>query len=553
MYSNNTKAVFLTIGETAKALHVSKKIVNGFIDAGELIAKITPTERFVLASSVEDMLRNSSLNSGKDDDGLLNDNALYLKGNIEDDIYMDITDYIDFEDISVVINGTMFTGKVYTMKDGRFLAVIPKGKRSDGKRDREQVFFRDKNEANKYLADRLFELNGGNEEKTAVAPAAVNTVPNAPIQAVPSAMPFMAPYTMPPGMIPKDILIQYSAVYQIKECFADYAIKILNKGIGNGKSRTTDGYRAALVPVVKAIGKMKMYEIDKNVLTTLLKSLAKNYADSTLKKTMIALRAIFDEAYEDENFLKNPMDKIKRPKTLKRKPAERKPYSEDDIRTLFECARSYEANRMIYPMLAVYESCGLRPSELRSIMWKDIDYENKKLYIHQSVITVFEDITDMTKRGKSHEEIGDTKSDYSVRTVFLSDIAVEALQMWRKELNTGKAAMKKSKFVFPSQTGDFKSETSVKTMFQRFIKKYDLGYIGFIQYRFRHTLCTRLLTSGVSVPVVQRILGDNSPNVIMEVYFHLSKEKLIEDYSRYSSEQIDRYNEMYKSIDSPLY
>ena len=41
-------------------------------------------------------------------------------------------------------------------------------------------------------------------------------------------------------------------------------------------------------------------------------------------------------------------------------------------------------------------------------------------------------------------------------------------------------------------------------------------------YKFRHTMCTRLALDRQPISIIQRVLGDNSPDVITRVYTHVN-------------------------------
>ena len=39
-------------------------------------------------------------------------------------------------------------------------------------------------------------------------------------------------------------------------------------------------------------------------------------------------------------------------------------------------------------------------------------------------------------------------------------------------------------------------------------------------------MCTRLILSGQPISVIQRIMGDNTPDIIMKIYTHVNSEDL---------------------------
>ena len=69
---------------------------------------------------------------------------------------------------------------------------------------------------------------------------------------------------------------------------------------------------------------------------------------------------------------------------------------------------------------------------------------------------------------------------------------------------------------------------------------FDCTYLdNSIPYVFRHTMCTNLIKAGTPVATVQRIIGDNTVDVIMKVYTHINSSDIadaMEDvYNAYTS------------------
>jgi len=60
---------------------------------------------------------------------------------------------------------------------------------------------------------------------------------------------------------------------------------------------------------------------------------------------------------------------------------------------------------------------------------------------------------------------------------------------------------------------------------QQYRAAYDLEGVTF--YKFRHTMCTRLALDRQPVSVIQRVLGDNSPDVVTRIYTHVYAEEAL--------------------------
>ncbi len=129
-------------------------------------------------------------------------------------------------------------------------------------------------------------------------------------------------------------------------------------------------------------------------------------------------------------------------------------------------------------MLAVIECTGMRSGELRVLMWEDLKLDEKTIYIRQAAKKSYEKIKDIRIGPKSSEYVGPTKSKYGVRKLKLSSVVIKALKEWRKTLDGMPKAMKESKFIFPSQSGGFTTESSFSCLMKRFVKRAQIDMIS---------------------------------------------------------------------------
>ena len=67
--------------------------------------------------------------------------------------------------------------------------------------------------------------------------------------------------------------------------------------------------------------------------------------------------------------------------------------------------------------------------------------------------------------------------------------------------------------------------------------------MGLTLYRFRHTMCTRLILAGQPIPVIQRIMGDNTIDVIMKIYTHVTEKQAMAACEGYYDNLNQRHKE----------
>ncbi|NCC15337.1 MAG: hypothetical protein EOM28_03150 [Clostridia bacterium] len=481
------KTMLLPQQVVAKELGISKKSVQELISTGALPAVGVSGKFLVSVLSLAAMLNEKEpIYSGQQ-----------ASRNLEvEELSCSLTNNELVQGVQEEVKDMVYSGTVSTLKDGRFMVQINKGKKPDGSRDRESKGFKDKTLAQKYLEDRLAGLNGTKSVQMS------------------QTMPLAQTYTMP---------VADNAIYTDKT-FEQYAIDVLNSGIGKATSRTIEGYRMALFQVNKYIGSTRMVDIDVVQLRKMFEKLSHYYVKSTLKKAFNTTKMIFEIALSNEDVPNNPFVKLKCPTSKKVVDKEKQPYSDEEIKTILKEAKEYQ-NPVLYPIFTVLECTGMRPAELRGLEWSRFNANDKTIKIVQAVSKEYEAIERIGKKTKETEFISVTKNAYGVRTLKLSDLAVQALLDWRKELDTMPIPVRDSKFVFPSQEGSFRSESSMKCLLQRFVKKVGIEDIGLNLYRFRHTMCTRLILDGQPIPVIQRIMGDNTIDVIMKIYTHVTQEQ----------------------------
>lgn len=503
---NNATGLLMPVKEVAKVLGVPKKAVIGMVSSGSLTAVDAGVTTYITKESLAGILGQKAIvDFGQQNNGYPEPEEL---------AYM-LPKKAVSENTEKAVVSMAYKGSVSNLADGRFMVQIDKGKDENGKRARESKSFRDKAEADAYLKKRLAELNSPQMPVMPVMPVAVGA---------PAAIHPQGNYTTLP--------------------FEEYAKKVLNEGIGKGTSRTMESYRRGLVMIVPYIGKIPMATLTTQDVKKAFDKIRYKYAKSNIKRCFATTRLILQNAVDNGDIPVDPMGRMKCPSS--KKPVNKNPYptySDEDIKTIFETSKGY--NFELYAMFTVLECTGMRPGELRALEWAKFSPETKTIRINQAVTNEYEEIKDIKKTPKSKEVLSVTKSEYGVRTLPLSDIAVEALVAWEKRLRRSRNKLKaNSIFMFPTKTGGFRTESASQSMLQRYRARFELEDTEIYFYKFRHTMCTRLILAGQPIPVIQRILGDNTPDVIMKIYTHVNEQMALESAKGFYDDMNRRHTEM---------
>ena len=129
------------------------------------------------------------------------------------------------------------------------------------------------------------------------------------------------------------------------------------------------------------------------------------------------------------------------------------------------------------------------------------------------------------KRIGKREYVKDTKNgSYGHRILHVPRYVLEMALKQREYMLSDKKyrRAKKSVYLFPDTNGDFIREYGFNKRWRMFREKNNLDCKKYFPYVFRHTMCTNLIKAGTPVATVQRIIGDNTVDVIMKVYTHIN-------------------------------
>jgi integrase len=156
----------------------------------------------------------------------------------------------------------------------------------------------------------------------------------------------------------------------------------------------------------------------------------------------------------------------------------------------------------------------MRRSELLGIRWQDVELEEGKIRVRQSLVR-------KTGKGLKFKK---PKTNSSVRAIEISDKVVELLKKIKKEQNEDQLFLgpdydDEYNLVFCKQDGTPFGPDVASARVRKIAKKADLE--GFGLHSLRHTHATLLLKADVHPKVVQERLGHSSINQTLDTYSHV--------------------------------
>lgn len=200
-----------------------------------------------------------------------------------------------------------------------------------------------------------------------------------------------------------------------------------------------------------------------------------------LNQLVSAIKILFCQVLKREwNALEIP-----RPRRVKKLPVI---LSRAEVQKIFESLRNLK-HRSI--MMLIY-SAGLRMGELRSLRIQDIDSDRMQIHIRQA-------------------------KGFKDRYAVLSTVALEELRVYYK-------ICRPQQWLFETKQGQQISERQIQWIFKSALKKAEIAKEATV-HTLRHSFATHMMETGVSLPIIQQLLGHKSLRTT-SVYLHVQKYSL---------------------------
>ncbi|MCP4978375.1 MAG: site-specific integrase [Maribacter sp.] len=230
------------------------------------------------------------------------------------------------------------------------------------------------------------------------------------------------------------------------------------------------------------ISELKISDIE-DWITSLLIS------NKRINNVLIPLRRLFDEKFKEGILSKNLFQIYKNLPISTRLP---NPFSLEEIKQILGYLEDQNKN---YFQFAFYS--GLRTSELIALRWKNINFNNKTIFVCEAKVS---------------GEIKATKTTTGTRTVRLQKLALEALKSQLQFTD-------EKEFVFedPKTNCPWKDDQPLrKRVWIPALKHLNIVYRE--PYQTRHTFCSMLLSNGAPPFWVSKQMGHKDSSVTFNVY-----------------------------------
>ncbi len=274
--------------------------------------------------------------------------------------------------------------------------------------------------------------------------------------------------------------------------------KIKNKRSTNSNYQYT--LNARLIPKFAKVKKKALSLELINKFTTDL--LAEGLAPKSIKDILIILQQILKNGGTD---IKIPMPKVPKVEIQILK-------KEDQAKLESKLLQKLDTTTFgIYFCLYT----GLRIGELCALQWKNIDIENKKIYVNKTLVRIQNPDKDSKK--KTIIIIDEPKSTSSIREIPIPHFLLSIIIQLAKDITPDTFLI--------SGTSKFIETRTYFNRYKKILKKTNLDTYNF--HALRHTFATRCIENGFDPKTLSEILGHSSVKITLERYVHPSYENKV--------------------------
>ncbi|WJE48936.1 site-specific integrase [Peribacillus frigoritolerans] len=254
------------------------------------------------------------------------------------------------------------------------------------------------------------------------------------------------------------------------------------------------------------LGHFRMQKIEPLIVQRFIYDLVEETAlsSNTIKKIIDMLKVVFRKAVSLKLVNENPVLNVTLPK---RKNLEMTAWDTEQVEYFIQHSKKHR----FYTVYLIALLTGMRKGEITGLRWKDIDFEQKIIYIRQ--------IYDINAK---QFKVG-AKTSAGVRSIHIPDVLIEQLKKERlvvvgHKLKQGPNFNDYDLVVCTRYGNPLDSATLSKRLKAQAIK---LGLPTIRFHDLRHTHVTMLIKQNVNVKVISERVGHTSIQITLDKYSHV--------------------------------
>ena len=282
--------------------------------------------------------------------------------------------------------------------------------------------------------------------------------------------------------------------------------------------------------LLKKLETLQLRKITLPYCQKIINDYSKEFSLSTLKKIKIYGVMILEYAVKMKVIYSNPMKDV----LLQKKKVDVNSndadlyYTKDELNHFLKLVDSTNDIKLS-AMFRVLAYTGIRKGELQALNWDDIDFNNNTININKTLSINSEyKITVQTPKSKS-----------SIRKISIDEQTKLILKRWKakqRELffSVGTRVKKHQPCFTEEVTNSYLYLNFMNANLKRICKKHEFKEIKV--HGFRHTHCSLLFESGITIQEVQERLGHSDLKTTMSIYAHVTekqRDKMADKFAKF--------------------
>lgn len=282
------------------------------------------------------------------------------------------------------------------------------------------------------------------------------------------------------------------------------------------KPKTLESYNFIIETYLKPnIGNYNLQELKPENIQLLINKLVKSsLSPRTVKYCHTILRASLEHAVKLNLIMKNSADHIVLPRQTKK---QAKVLTIEQQNALLSSMKGHKYETAFLLLITT----GMRIGELLALRWKNVDLEGLSISITENMQRV--KVFDEDSESKTKLVFGTPKTEKGKRTIPIFEEVAEMIKIHHSKQDELKRIAgelyKDEDLVFCTELGEPVDPNNFTRRFTVLLKKAGLPAINI--HALRHTFATRGIENGISLKIMQEILGHSSVTVTGDIYSHV--------------------------------
>ena len=294
------------------------------------------------------------------------------------------------------------------------------------------------------------------------------------------------------------------------------------------------------------LGDKKVAEINNIDIQSVINSMRDNgRAASSMRTALSTIRECLESAKNNRIIQVNPCFDIKvyweNKTTLRR-------FLSKEEQELF-LNKSKNNGDWYYEMFYIMLHTGMRIGEVGGLKWEDVDFKNKCIHINRSLSCQYEKgkkIMRLTtpKTHNSYREIpfmGEVENMFNAQYKKQQTYKENLGDRWREEegfenfVFTSSMGSPVTRYIAEKQINKIVKEINEEEMFNAVkANRVPTLFEKVYPHALRHTFCSRCFECNMNPKVVQKIMGHQHYSTTIDIYTHVTNEKIEDEISKFN-------------------